>query len=238
MADWQRIDDLELDESEQAAVETVFRLLIPTDVAEWEWSPVRFAASVHNRERLATLIGVPIGDVVEKVESFELDGELMLSPVGTLMIAERACQVNPLPVLAHVIEEEKELREKVKRGGRHMSAIDREEVQTSPEWEYHWYLTNDRPRHELLRQWCGHRAVTFQERLLAAEAENRRLDVLVAEVIDALKRAGDEYGARAFEEEHERDRITPERARPIVDRPLAPSEIPIQYVTARRRWGY
>ncbi len=80
LADWQRIDDLELDESEQAAVETVFRLLIPTEVAEWEWSPVRFTASVHDRERLTALIDLPVEEIVEKVESFELDGEMMLSP--------------------------------------------------------------------------------------------------------------------------------------------------------------
>ena len=34
------------------------------------------------------------------------------------------------------------------------------------------------------RSWCGHRSVTFVERLTAAEAEVRRPDVLVAELAD------------------------------------------------------
>jgi hypothetical protein len=51
---------------------------------------------------------------------------------------------------------------------------------TSPEWEWDWYLRYTRPRLELLRRWGGHRAVDLQERLTAAEPENRRLDILVA----------------------------------------------------------
>ena len=33
------------------------------------------------------------------------------------------------------------------------------------------YLKYAKPLHELLREWCGHRAVGLQERLGAAEAE-------------------------------------------------------------------
>ncbi len=80
--------------------------------------------------------------------------------------------------------------------------------------------------------------MTFRERLLAAEAENQRLDVLVTELVMALGRAGDPDTARRFAEDHERDRITPDKIRPVVDRPLHPSEIPVREVRVRRRWGY
>lgn len=38
MANWQRISDLELDDTEQACVEEVFELLIAAEVAELQWS--------------------------------------------------------------------------------------------------------------------------------------------------------------------------------------------------------
>ena len=100
------------------------------------------------------------------------------------------------------------------------------------------YLEHGRPVHELIRAWCGQRAATLQERLGAAEAENRRRDELITELFEELKRLGHanavEYLARSYEE----DRITPANFRPVVDRPLKPSEIPVQYVKAPRRWGY
>lgn len=83
-----------------------------------------------------------------------------------------------------------------------------------------------------------YRAVTFQERLTAAEAENRRLDILLARAVDGLKDAGKDILAEVLETDHERERVTPERARPVVERPLSPHEMPVRYVTQRRRWGY
>jgi hypothetical protein len=77
-----------------------------------------------------------------------------------------------------------------------------------------------------------------QERLLAAEAENQRLDVPVTDLIKALQRAGDDHMARCYAEEHERDRITPDKASHIIDRPLHPSELPERQVRARHCWGY
>src|SRR6185295_15470180 len=44
-----------------------------------------------------------------------------------------------------------------------------------------------RPVYELLRQWCGHRSVTFYERLTAAEAEVRRLEILIARLIHTVR---------------------------------------------------
>jgi hypothetical protein len=84
------------------------------------------------------------------------------------------------------MEQEAESRHKCKHGIDHTNAYTREKERTSPEWEYDWYRRYDRPRHELLRQWCGHRAVMFHERLAAAETENHRLDVLVTDLIEAL----------------------------------------------------
>ena len=44
-----------------------------------------------------------------------------------------------------------------------------------------------RPVYELLRQWCGHRSVTFYERRTGAEAEVRRLEILIARLIHTVR---------------------------------------------------
>ena len=159
-----------------------------------------------------------------------------MSPEGTLRIAEYACRVNPTPVLAAVIEDEKEYREYSKRGDPYVTS-DNRATTSSPEWEYSMYLEHGRPVHEILRSWCGHRAVTLQARLAAAEAEVRRLDEMLARVLDELNAQSHSIVAGVIEREQVEERITPEKLRPVIDRPLKSSEIPVRYERAPRRWG-
>ncbi|WP_280258439.1 hypothetical protein [Nocardia wallacei] len=78
--------------------------------------------------------------------------------------------------------------------------------------------------------------MTFQERLLAAEAEVRRLDILAAELIDTLKEFKPDL-TREWELEHNTERVLPESIRPEIDRPLEPWEIPVRPIRTRaRRW--
>lgn len=207
---------------------------MPSSVATWEWNSVRFATAVHDAEALMQITGTPTAEILTDIAWFELEGVLMLSPEGTIAIAEFACRKNPMPILEWIIEQEKVKREECKRGG-NLIMSRRESTTTSPEWEYELYLKYYKPLHELLRQWCGHRAVTLQERLGAAEAESHRLDVLVSRLIDALKMDGEDLFAKVMEEEHETERITPEKFRPVVERTLHPSEIPVRYLRSHRR---
>lgn len=237
MANWKRIDCYQLTDSEEAAVEQVFLLLIAPDVAEWEWGRVKFATRIYDTRALQEIIGIPVHYLRAQTESFELDDDILVSPDATLLIAELACRLTPMPVLDWVMEDEKEYRHRSKHGKPAVDVNSRAYT-TSPEQEYQWYLKRGRPVHELLRSWCGQRAATLQERLGAAEAENRRLEELIERIFAELKRLGHaqavDYLARGYEE----DRITPETFRPVVDRPLKPEEIPVRYVTAPRRWRY
>lgn len=237
MANWERIE-FELTNSEEGAVSEVFHNLIPTEIATCEWSPVRYATAIHDRAGLAELLGVDFDELMVGVPAFDLGGVLMVSPEGTLLISEAMCARRPADVLAWVMAEEADIRESCKRGSRIQSSSGRVNATTSPEWEYEWYLKEHKPRHELLRQWCGHRAVTFHERLNAAEAEVRRLDVLVARLIDSAREKGNDLFADFMEEEHNKERITAEKIRPVVERPLSIHEIPVREVPARRRWVY
>ena len=236
MANWERIAEDRLDDVERDAVGRIFGVLIPEGVAEPDWTSIDYATTVHDRVALAQITKLSMDELAQSVASFELDGDLVLSPKGTVLIAQAACSHNPIPVLAMVDEWEQEVRDKVKRGSEHTNYMDNTKYQSTPEWEYRWYRMYDRPRIELVRQWCGHRAISFHERLVAAEAENNRLDALVARLIDALKKKGDNMSADSFETEHEKYRITPEQARTIIDRPLEPWEMLVQYMPAKRRW--
>lgn len=236
MALWERFCEQAMDDHEDAAVEHVFLLLIPDSVAELSWDMKIWTTRVTDHDELGKLIGIPVADVLENVDWFSEDGKTVISPEGTLRIAEYACRVNPMPVLDFVIKDENEYRERSKRG-RNTTTYDNRPTTTSPEREYSRYLEHGRPVHEMLRAWCGHRAVSLQERLAAAEAEVRRLDELLARVIDELKSHSHSFVADVIEQAHVDERITPQNLRPVVDRPLKPSEIPVRYERAPRRWG-
>lgn len=234
MANWQRLDQDALDETEDWAVTEVFDLLIPEDVAAYDRSLVRHGASVYRSDALEQIMHRPLEDVLKRVEWFAHNGITELSATGSLLIAEFASGANPPLVLDKVMTSEAEAREHCKRGRDH-KGLDGEERTSTPEWEYEWYRKRLRPYHELLRQWCGHRAITFYERLTAAEAEVMRLDILVAKLIDRLKHHDDTIHADIYEREHSEERVTAETVRPVVDRPLAPWEMPVVEMPARRR---
>lgn len=236
MRHWERFTEQAMDRHEEDAVERVFTLLIPGRAATLDWHYSVWTTRILDADTLETVIGIPVSEVLESVDWYAEEEETVVSPEGTMRIAEYACRVNPIPVLDAVVEDEKQYREYSKRCGPRVT-YDNRPTTSSPEWEYAYYLEHGRPVHEILRAWCGHRAVTLQERLAAAEAEGRRLDELLARVLDELKTHNHSFVADVIEREHVEERITPEKLRPVVDRPLKPSEIPVRYERAPRRWG-
>ncbi|MFV8172464.1 hypothetical protein [Mycolicibacterium peregrinum] len=237
MAHWQRfLSEEPLDHTEDGAIECVFLEVVPGSVAELGWRHSRWTAIVKDRAALAALIGVTVGEVLDQLDYFEDQGAVVVSPDGTMRLAAAIAHANPMLILDWVVGDERKYQELCKRGE---MGTDRSGhgYRTSPEAEYDSYLRYGRPLHELLRAWCGHRAVTLQERIDAAEAEVRRLDELLARVLDELKAHDHSFVAEIIEQEHVEGRITPATVRPVVDRPLKPSEIPVIHVPVRRgRW--
>lgn len=234
MANWDRLHaDGSVDSVEEYAISEVFHLLIPEEVAVHYTSPVREGTSVYDQAALELILQCPLSDITGQVAWFDRDGTIELSAAGTLCIAEFACAARPEPILEWLLQDEAEWRERCKRGHDRGDGSGR----TSPEWEYERYRERIRPRHELLRQWCGYRAWSQHERLVAAEAEMRRLDILIARLIDQLRtHETEKWFVEAAETEHERDRITPATIRPVIDRPLSPAEMPVRYIERRRHW--
>ncbi|WP_146194746.1 hypothetical protein [Bifidobacterium callitrichidarum] len=239
MAQWEKFEDVELTETETDAMCEVFCLLIPETIAQWDWSYVHWSVQVLDELGLEQRIGVSVDDVLDQVAGFKEDGGVMLSPEGGLLIAQYACRINPMPVLAWVDQDEKEYRDKCRNG--HLGVgPDNRPHRTDPQWEYQWYLEHGRPLHELLRCWCGQRAVTMHERLGAAEAENHRLEELLEQLFRQMEQHGFAQSVEYLKRKYEEERITPYNYRTSVDRPLRPEEIPVrvEYRRAPRWWGY
>lgn len=239
MANWQRLEAETIDEIEEFACDVVYAGLIPDAVAEvFTGGRVRNGLEVKDIPALELLMGRPISNVKERNACSENDGALNLSSTGGLDVAAAVCKENPDPILEYVMTEEAKSRHYCNNGRKDEGRRGQEDRSTSPEWEYYYYLKYIKPVHELLRQWCGYRAVTAHERLVAAEAEARRLDLLLARAIDVLRDSNKHMFAAHLEEEHERERILPHRVRAVPDRPLEPSEVPVIKVPSRRRWGW
>jgi len=173
---------------------------------------VESAVEVHDPAGLEALAGLSPTSLAELHDSFRLEGTLILGPAASLVFAEHACRRHLRPVLDRVLADEAEAREKSKRGGTGPTGQDDGRVPTSPEHEYRFYRAYHRPCHELLRQRCGHQAVTAHERLLAAGSSG---------LADVLKR------------EHETERTTAHTIRPVPKRPLHPSELSVHEVPHR-----
>ncbi len=234
---WARVEAYELTETESYAALQVFELLISESAASPVYSSNSYTTCIHDVRALEAITGFALSRIVEQVESFESDDGTVVSAEGTLQIAEAACSQSPAPILEWVHEKEAEYRQRCSRGApvRTRSGAERT---SSPDWEYEWYRKEVRPQLELLRQWCGHRAVTIHERLGAAEAEVQRLGVMVEQLLDALRDNNVSQFADIMDKVNRDEQITPENYRPVVDRPLKPSEMPVRVEYRSRRWGY
>ena len=229
-----RADD-DLTDIESYAIADVYRLLLPREVGDMIWQPIHHATRIEDPEALEGLVAGPLADLLAPFATLEDDGALLVSPNASSELAEALCRTQPARVSEWVLEEEDRQRIWTKKGK--PTGVDGEPRGTSPDWEWRRYRETDRPMYELIRSWCGHRAVTAHERRVAAEAEVHRLEVLVTDAIDALRKG---WGVQAdlFEERLDRDRITAETIRPLVERPLDPSEIPVRIEDRTRgRWG-
>lgn len=229
---WDRFRQVDLTECEEGVVHTFFDTFIPSHIAGLVvgaghpfGSQLHPVAQVHDVNALSDVVGVPGSEFLQQADWAKVYGKLMLSPLGAMQLCKAACSHNPMPVLDYVLAKERKAQHESLHGepefvsGRGRGARSADEA-------YDLYLRYDRPRYELLRQWCGHRAASVQERLIAAEAEVRRLDLLLVEATDQLK-AADPSNDRVSEivRAHRSDVIGPDSVRPVVERPLGPMDI-------------
>ena len=227
------ITDVELN-----AINLVYATLLPREVAAREWQPVMGTTAVHDLSRLEELLGCSLEQAVAGAVVFKPDERTIVSPEGSLQLARRLTERDPEAILDMVVDEEREARRRCAGGPPRPSRRPLSRGESSyhvPEIQWEIYRSSDRPAHELLRAWCGHRAVTVHERLLAAEAEVQRLDDLLYTVIDLLNREDDDPVVEHYRGAHMNEMITPYNIRPLVERPLTRDEVATEVVYRRRR---
>ncbi|WP_037183867.1 hypothetical protein [Rhodococcoides fascians] len=225
---WTRFRAVDYEPGEELAVRNVMKILIPETVARRDIMPADFTTTIVDEPELSKLLGIPSGQLLEDFESVIVNGLPIVSGMTSLYICEMACRNNPMPVLDDLRERETEAMIRSKaghnepyRGGK------KPRVSYTPHEDHEYYLRSLRPEFELIRQWCGNRAVSFQERMIAAEQECHRLELIV---VDALKRIyeleGESRQFHAIRDDYSLRRITPESVRPIVERPLSWRDCP------------
>lgn len=211
MANWERIDNADMTDTERWSVSHVFDWAIPPKVAELMRRPVEDAVQIHDVHELEKLTGVLISDITAEHESFNHDGDLIFSPNAGMLIAEHVCRTNPAPVLAGIIDEETAVRNRIKNGTNRFGDPTHSELRTYQEY--------DRPQHELMRSWCGHRQVSQYERLQAAEAENARLMGIIKELFDVIDQLDRKDLVRHIADDYWKNQITGGTYRPIIQEP-------------------
>lgn len=107
MAHWERFTKQAMGRYEEDAVERVFTLLVPDGAAAQDWHHSVWSTRILDAGALGTVISIQVSKLLESVDSYVVEEETVVSPEGTMRIAEYACRVNPMPVLDAVIEDEK-----------------------------------------------------------------------------------------------------------------------------------
>jgi hypothetical protein len=74
MANWQRMEDIEFDEVEEACVSYVFEILVPPEVAEVTWKHIKDVLAISDMDQLSEIVGMTQAEILDGAEWFELDG--------------------------------------------------------------------------------------------------------------------------------------------------------------------
>ncbi len=156
--------------------------------------------TIHDVDGLARFLDVSIEDLRADPLAFMEDGALVAPWPITELIAHRAAERNPDPVLRQVDKEEAEQRHKMMHGESYRATrhsrggyVEPEYFVEADEEPYH------RPWRELLRQWCGVEAVERRDELKELREEVARLGRLVQDAVRALRHAGANKDAAQIE---------------------------------------
>lgn len=188
-------------EEVQYAMSTVFDRLIDESVAVLE-SRLSGVASIHDVNRLAALLDVPVDTLRAEPTCFVEEGSLVVPVATSELIARTAARADPEPVLRHVLQEEDEMARCLIYGKTyparrqspewHVSAERYAEIRNEPYYEPCW---------KVLREWCGAEAAEQADELRALRQEVARIGQLTLRAVAALRAAGRRAEAEQIEHE-------------------------------------
>lgn len=177
------------DTAEYWAASTVFDLLIDPDLAGLAHRSPGVSA-ISDVDGLIRVLDLDADELRADPLSFEDGGDLVVPWPVTEMIARRAAERNPAPVLRHVERQEAKQQQGKVHGIRFRRTkhddgyLTADQVAELDEEPIH------RPCREMLRQWCGADVVEKRDEIRQLRAEVHRLGMLTLEATKVLREAG------------------------------------------------
>jgi len=132
--------------------------------------------------RLTAQLGLEMDKLRDHPAVFEEDGALMVPWPITELIVTTAAKRDPGPILEEVEEDERRARYQAIHGNYQYGY--------SPEHCVIFDLEYNKPRRDILRDWCGVEAVERYDELTELRKEVKRLGDLMETAIDVLRSAG------------------------------------------------
>ncbi len=151
-------------------------------------------------EGLAAFLGLEPGELRQDPLSFVEEGTLVAPWSTILLIAARASERDPEPILRYVEREEAEARDEALHGryyewrGQPLQHISAEVCQEAD-------AKRGAPLRATLRSWCRVEAVGRWDEAKALREEVVRLNGLLDKAVEGLSRAGASRAAKAIERE-------------------------------------
>lgn len=168
---------------ERAAADEVLFLLVPLDIAEYN-ADTSGTTTVHEVERLADLVGMPVSDLIA-APAYGYEGDLLVPWRTTAAIAQAVASRYPHRILREIEKAEQQLNEDL-IDGTVVTDFDGVDHHLSPDDVRARFEERERPRLDRLRSFIGEeRAADLLERrdLLdrlrrSTSVARRALDVL------------------------------------------------------------
>lgn len=176
------------DSPEEGAASQVFDILIDPSLARLAYK-ANGVARVADVGGLAARLDVEPEIVEPDPTSFMEDGDLIVPWPVTRMLAKRAAELEPDPILQWVEGDEDEAHRDAIYGRHYRGRGKNGDWEVSPEICAQVDEEHGKPVRALLRDWCGAEAVGLREELATLRKEVARLTALIETVVEDLRRA-------------------------------------------------
>lgn len=173
-------------EGEDSAAGIVFDKLVNSKVASVIYN-VDGVVRIHDVDVLAESLDIDAKTMRSDPVSFVEDGDLVSPWSITELIARRACELDPEPILSYVANEEAKAAEEATYGRWYRATRSYPGFEVSPEDCFKSDEEFGRPVREVLRRWCGQKAVARRDELAALRTEVRRIGRPTEAAIRALR---------------------------------------------------
>lgn len=202
------------DSPEEAAVSVVFDVLIDPALATLGFNATSGTIAIADVEGLAASLGLGPQELRADPSSFEEDGSLIAPWPTACLVAKRAADRDPEPVLRHVEREEAEAARDAIFGSHYRGRGKNVGWSVPPEICAQVDEEHGRPVRAILRDWCGAEAVGVRSELAELRKEVLRLTQLVESSVETLRQAGARREADRIESELFRRSTAPTRRSP------------------------